>query len=69
MLKEAEWEPSLYWLTMPFEFQEDSPYYPVGPDDKTTTNVSRIVSSWQVEWMDEEEKLNTDLIITRPCES
>ncbi|KAK3445096.1 hypothetical protein EUGRSUZ_B02812 [Eucalyptus grandis] len=40
VLKEADWEPSLYWESMPAEFGEDSPYYPVGPDGKTTVNLS-----------------------------
>lgn len=40
VLKEAEWEPSLHWKSMPFEFGEDSPYDPIGPDGITTINVS-----------------------------
>ncbi|KAI6698431.1 hypothetical protein NL676_018550 [Syzygium grande] len=40
VLKEADWEPSLYWESMPTEFGEDSPHYPVGPDGKTTVNLS-----------------------------
>ncbi|XP_061344454.1 GDSL esterase/lipase WDL1-like [Gastrolobium bilobum] len=34
VLKEAEWEPSLHYKSMPAEFGEDSPYYPIGPDGK-----------------------------------
>ncbi|KAL0338193.1 UNVERIFIED_CONTAM: GDSL esterase/lipase CPRD49 [Sesamum angustifolium] len=55
VLKEAEWEPSLHWMSMPAEFSEDSPYYPVGPDGKTTINVSDIISQWKTEWLDEKE--------------
>ncbi|KAL0426248.1 UNVERIFIED_CONTAM: GDSL esterase/lipase CPRD49 [Sesamum latifolium] len=33
VLKKANWEPSLYWLSMPSEFPEDSPYYIVDPDE------------------------------------
>ncbi|KAL2557968.1 GDSL esterase/lipase CPRD49 [Forsythia ovata] len=32
VLKEAVWEPSLYWMSMPAEFSEDSPHYTVGRD-------------------------------------
>ncbi|XP_056172440.1 GDSL esterase/lipase WDL1-like [Syzygium oleosum] len=40
VLKEADWEPSLYRESMPTEFGEDSPHYPVGPGGKTTVNLS-----------------------------
>lgn len=40
ILKEADWEPCLHWKSLPIEFGEDSPYDPVGPDGKTTMNVS-----------------------------
>ncbi|KAJ1396167.1 SGNH hydrolase-type esterase domain [Sesbania bispinosa] len=40
VLREADWEPSLYWKSMPTEFAEDSPYDPIGVDEKTTVNVS-----------------------------
>ncbi|KAJ6968893.1 GDSL esterase/lipase CPRD49-like isoform X1 [Populus alba x Populus x berolinensis] len=39
VIKEAQWEPSLYWKAMPTEFSEDSPYDPVGVEGKTV-NVS-----------------------------
>ncbi|KAG8377022.1 hypothetical protein BUALT_Bualt09G0124900 [Buddleja alternifolia] len=55
VLREAEWEPSLYWMSMPAEFSEDSPYYSVGFDGKTTVNISDVVSDWKMEWMDEKE--------------
>ncbi|XP_011095009.1 GDSL esterase/lipase CPRD49 [Sesamum indicum] len=51
VLKKADWEPSLYWLSMPSEFPEDSPYYVVGPDGKTTVNVSGHICTWQKEWL------------------
>ncbi|XP_061369212.1 GDSL esterase/lipase WDL1-like [Gastrolobium bilobum] len=40
VLREADWEPSLHWKSMPIEFSEDSPYDPIGGDEKTTVNVS-----------------------------
>ncbi|CAJ1805809.1 unnamed protein product [Sphenostylis stenocarpa] len=39
VLKEAEWEPSLYWRSMTSDFGEDSPYDVVQPDGKTTINL------------------------------
>ncbi|KAK7283979.1 hypothetical protein RIF29_13729 [Crotalaria pallida] len=42
VLKEAEWEPSLYYKSMPVEFEEDSPYDPLGPDGNATKNISRL---------------------------
>ncbi|XP_028075881.1 GDSL esterase/lipase CPRD49-like isoform X3 [Camellia sinensis] len=32
VLKEADWEPSLHWKSLPTEFSEDSPYDLVGSD-------------------------------------
>ncbi|KAL6534376.1 hypothetical protein OROHE_013301 [Orobanche hederae] len=52
VLKEVDWEPSLYWLSMPAEFPEDSPYYVVGPDGKNTFNVTSHICAWQREWLD-----------------
>lgn len=52
-LREAEWEPSLYWTRMPAEFSEDSPYYTVGPDGKTAINISYAISQWKIEWIDD----------------
>ncbi|KAI3447780.1 hypothetical protein Pfo_004445 [Paulownia fortunei] len=51
VLKRVNWEPSLYWLSMPAEFPEDSPYYVVGPDGKTTLNVTGHISTWQRQWI------------------
>ncbi|KAG8377021.1 hypothetical protein BUALT_Bualt09G0124800 [Buddleja alternifolia] len=50
VIKEADWEPSLYWKTMPNEFAEDSPYYMVHPDGKTTMNASNVISRWKIEY-------------------
>lgn len=55
VLREAKWEPSLYWLSMLTEFSEDSPYYTVGPDGKTTINPSHDIAQWKIEWMEQEE--------------
>ncbi|PON51158.1 Lipase [Parasponia andersonii] len=40
VLKEADWEPSLHFRSLPAEFGEDSAYDPVCADGKTTLNVS-----------------------------
>ncbi|KAL8514521.1 hypothetical protein ACS0TY_013575 [Phlomoides rotata] len=50
-LKNVMWEPSLYWLSIAPEFREDSPYYPVNLDGKTTCNVSGIINNWQRQWL------------------
>lgn len=50
VLREAEWEPSLHWKSMPVEFGEDSPYDPVSPDGNTTVNLSNIPFPYGVEW-------------------
>ncbi|GAU27448.1 hypothetical protein TSUD_161340 [Trifolium subterraneum] len=42
VLKEADWEPCLHWKSLPNEFGEDSPYDPLGPDEKSTLNVSSL---------------------------
>ncbi|GFP94363.1 GDSL esterase/lipase cprd49 [Phtheirospermum japonicum] len=55
VLREAEWEPSLYWVSMKAEFSEDSQYYHVAPDGKTTINISDYIWEWKKEWMDESE--------------
>ncbi|GFP94364.1 GDSL esterase/lipase cprd49 [Phtheirospermum japonicum] len=51
VIKEADWEPSLFWVSMPNEFGEDSPYYMVHPNGKTTINVSNGISRWKRKWM------------------
>ncbi|CAK9139944.1 unnamed protein product [Ilex paraguariensis] len=50
VLKEADWEPSLHWKSMPIEFAEASPYDFVGLDGKTTVNVSDLNLHWQIQW-------------------
>jgi len=50
VLKEAEWEPNLHWKSLPTEFSEDSPYDLVGPDGKSTINVSETNFHWENEW-------------------
>ncbi|PIN09193.1 Isoamyl acetate-hydrolyzing esterase [Handroanthus impetiginosus] len=50
VIKEADWKPSLFWRSMPSEFAEDSPYYMVHPNGKTTINISNGVSRWKIEW-------------------
>ncbi|XP_045793565.1 GDSL esterase/lipase CPRD49-like isoform X1 [Trifolium pratense] len=50
VLKEAEWEPSLYWKSMAVDFGEDSPYDIVSPDGKGTINFSDFPFPEGVEW-------------------
>lgn len=55
VLREAEWKPNLYWLSMATEFSGDSPYYTVAPGDKTTVNFSNFMPPWKIEWMEPSE--------------
>jgi len=50
VIKEVEWEPSLYWKLMSAEFGEDSPYDMVSLDGKTTINFSDVPFPDGVEW-------------------
>ncbi|KAK1415505.1 hypothetical protein QVD17_31288 [Tagetes erecta] len=50
VLKEAEWEPSLHWKSMPTEFSEDSPYDLVYSDGKTTLNPSDWTFHREIQW-------------------
>lgn len=50
VLKEAEWEPSLHWKSMPTEFAEDSPYDLVASDGKTTLNPSEWTFHREIQW-------------------
>lgn len=51
VIKEADWEPSLFWTSMPSEFAEDSPYYVVHPNGNgKTINASKGISSWKIKW-------------------
>lgn len=49
VLKEADWEPSLHWRSIPNEFSEFSPIVYIGPNN-TPTNTSQIILSWQTQW-------------------
>ncbi|KAF7825540.1 GDSL esterase/lipase CPRD49-like [Senna tora] len=51
VLREAEWQPSLYWKSMPMEFGQPSPYDPqFFSDGNTTINVSDGISEEFLEW-------------------
>ncbi|KAG8644881.1 hypothetical protein MANES_10G013200v8 [Manihot esculenta] len=50
VLKEAEWSPSLHWKSMPAEFPEDSSYYLVAADGKTTLNPSEWTFHREIQW-------------------
>lgn len=50
VLKEAEWEPSLHWKSMPTEHSEDSPYDLVAADGKTTINPSEWTYHREIQW-------------------
>ncbi|GKV28295.1 hypothetical protein SLEP1_g37371 [Rubroshorea leprosula] len=50
VIKEAEWQPSLHWKSLPTEFSEDSPYDLVAADGKTTLNASEWTFHWEIQW-------------------
>lgn len=50
VLREADWKPSLHWMSVPNEYAEDSPYYSPSPDGKTTINVSYLISRKSLQW-------------------
>ncbi|GMH04201.1 hypothetical protein Nepgr_006040 [Nepenthes gracilis] len=50
VLKEADWEPSLHWKSMPTEFSEDSPFDLVAYDGKTTLNASDWTFHREIQW-------------------
>ncbi|KAH6762776.1 SGNH hydrolase-type esterase superfamily protein [Perilla frutescens var. hirtella] len=50
VLKEAEWEPSLHWKSMPSEFPEDSGYDLVASDGKTTLNPTEWTFHREMQW-------------------
>ncbi|XP_012087523.1 GDSL esterase/lipase CPRD49 isoform X2 [Jatropha curcas] len=50
LLKEADWTPSLHWKSMPSEFPEDSPYYLVAADGKTTLNPTEWTIHREILW-------------------
>lgn len=50
VLKEAEWEPSLHWKSLPAEFGEDSLGDLVASDGKTTINISELTFHRETQW-------------------
>ncbi|XP_048320140.2 GDSL esterase/lipase WDL1 [Ziziphus jujuba] len=50
VLREADWEPSLYHSKMPIEFGQDSPFDAVSADGKTTVNTSKRPTSQILQW-------------------
>lgn len=50
VLKEAEWEPSLHWNSIPAEFGESSPYDLVASDNESTINVSEFTFHREKQW-------------------
>lgn len=50
VLKEAEWQPSLHWKSLPTEFGEDSPYDLVAADGRSTLNPSEWTFHREIQW-------------------
>ncbi|THU65966.1 hypothetical protein C4D60_Mb05t09220 [Musa balbisiana] len=50
VIKEAEWEPSLHWKSLPTEFEEDSPYDIVASDGMSTINISNCTFHREMQW-------------------
>ncbi|KAJ1690620.1 hypothetical protein LUZ63_014775 [Rhynchospora breviuscula] len=50
VIKNAKWEPSLYWKSLPTEFGQDSDYYLVAPDGKSTINPSDWTYHLKIRW-------------------
>lgn len=50
VLREADWEPSLYHSKLPIEFGQDSPFDAVSADGKTTINASKRPTSQILQW-------------------
>lgn len=50
VLKNADWEPSLYWKSMPTEFSEDSPYDVIASDGVKTINISNLTTHREIQW-------------------
>ncbi|WOK95451.1 GDSL esterase/lipase CPRD49 [Canna indica] len=50
VIKEAEWEPSLFWKSMPTELAEDSPYDLVAANGLFTVNISNITAHRIIQW-------------------
>ncbi|EXB58999.1 GDSL esterase/lipase CPRD49 [Morus notabilis] len=56
VLKEKDWEPNLHYKSLPVEFGEDSPYYSVTSDGKTTLNKSESSIDRIIHWGIHDEK-------------
>lgn len=50
VVREAEWEPSLYWKSLPTEFAEDTPCNIVAADGKSTVNISDLTCHRKIQW-------------------
>ncbi|XP_072969192.1 GDSL esterase/lipase WDL1 [Typha angustifolia] len=50
VLKEAEWEPSLHWKSLPSEFAEDSSFDIVAADGISTINPTEWTIHWKIQW-------------------
>ncbi|KAF6147055.1 hypothetical protein GIB67_036774 [Kingdonia uniflora] len=50
VIKEAEWEPSLHWKSLPIEFGEDSQFDFVASNGKDTVNVSEWTFHREIQW-------------------
>ena len=55
VIKEADWEPSLHYNSLPAEFGEDSPYDPVSADGETTINASEYSTTKIIQWLMHED--------------
>lgn len=50
IIKEANWEPSLHWKSLPVEFGEDSPWDVLAIDEKSTINLSQATFYRKDQW-------------------
>ncbi|XP_026413030.1 GDSL esterase/lipase CPRD49-like [Papaver somniferum] len=50
VIKEAEWEPSLHWKSLPTEFGDDSDCDLIASDGKTTINISEWNFHRDIQW-------------------
>lgn len=50
VLKEADWEPSLHWKSMPTEFSEDSSYDLVSYNGESTLNAAEWTYHREIQW-------------------
>ncbi|WOL18609.1 GDSL esterase/lipase CPRD49 [Canna indica] len=49
VIREADWEPSLHWRSLPTEFGQDLPYYSVAADERSTINPSDHTTHWEIQ--------------------